>query len=183
MSNVIFCADNMDNLCLIRAEVQFVTLQCHVYKSLYIVYTTAIHMYSPMPSVKFERWNKKKFWHKITSFKVKAFILLSKDFFIFVILIHYVCNGHFHWLWRRKFVALKSLRLCHESSDYVMSLATRRSNIKKMFWNCVLSEWIRMVITRFMFEWFAGINCIILRSQIPILPLRWRVAVKLNLGP
>ena len=26
-----------------------------------------------------------------------------------------------------------------------------------------------MVITRFVFEWFAGINCIILRSQIPVL--------------
>ena len=24
------------------------------------------------------------------------------------ILIHYVCNAHFHWLWRRKFAALKS---------------------------------------------------------------------------
>ena len=37
-----------------------------------------------------------------------------------------------------------------------------------------------MVITRFVFEWFAGINCIILRSQIPVLPLCWRVTVKLN---
>ena len=25
-----------------------------------------------------------------------------------LILIHYVCNAHFHWLWRRKFAALKS---------------------------------------------------------------------------
>ena len=100
-----------------------------------------------------------------------------------VILIHYVCNAHFHWLWRRKFAALKSLRLCHESSDDVTSLATRLSNVTKTFWKSVLSEWIRMVITRFVFEWFAGINCIILRSQIPVLPLRWRVAVKLNLRP
>ena len=37
-----------------------------------------------------------------------------------------------------------------------------------------------MVRTQFVFEWFAGMNCIILRSQIPILPLRWRVAVKLK---
>ena len=36
-----------------------------------------------------------------------------------------------------------------------------------------------MVITRFVFEWFAGINCIILRSHI----LRWRVAVNINLRP
>ena len=99
------------------------------------------------------------------------------------ILIHYVCNAHFHWLWRRKFAALKSLRLCHESRDDVTSLATRRSNITKTFWKCVLSDWIRMVITRFVFEWFAGINWIILQSQIPVLPLRWRVAVKLNLRP
>ena len=99
------------------------------------------------------------------------------------ILIHYVCNARFHWLWRRKFAALKSLRLCHESSDDVTSLATQRSNVTKTFWKSVLSEWIRMVITRFVFEWFAGINCIILQSQIPVLPLRWRVAVKLNLRP
>ena len=99
------------------------------------------------------------------------------------ILIHYVCNAHFHWLWRRKFAALKSLRLCHESSDDVTSLATRRSNGTKTFWKSVLSDWIRMVITLFVIEWFADINCIILRSQIPVLPLRWRVAVKLNLRP
>ena len=24
-----------------------------------------------------------------------------------LILIHYVCNAHFHWLWRRKFAAFK----------------------------------------------------------------------------
>ena len=107
-----------------------------------------------------------------------------KYFFIKTnILIHYVCNAHFHWLWRRKFAALKSLRLCHESSDDVTSLATRRSNVTKTFWKSVLSDWIRMVITRFVIEWFADINCIILRSQIPVLPLRWRVAVKLNLRP
>ena len=99
------------------------------------------------------------------------------------ILIHYDCNAHFHWLWRQKFAALKSLRLCHESSDDVTSLATRRSIVTKTFWKSVLSEWIRMVITRFVFERFAGINCIILRSQISVLPLRWRVAVKLNLRP
>ena len=28
-----------------------------------------------------------------------------------------------------------------------------------------------MVKTRYVFEWFAGINWIILRSQIPVLPL------------
>ena len=100
-----------------------------------------------------------------------------------IILIPSVCNAHFHWLWRRKFAAIKSKRLRHESSDDVTSLATRRSNVTKTFWKSVLSEWIRMVITRFVFEWFAGINCIILRSQIPVLPLRWRVAVKLNLRP
>ena len=44
----------------------------------------------------------------------------------------------------------------------------RRSNVTKMLWKSVLSEWIRMVITRFVFEWFAGINCFILRSQIPV---------------
>ena len=76
------------------------------------------------------------------------------------ILIHYVCNTHFHLMWRRKFAALKSNCLCHESND-VTSLATRRSNITKRFWKSVLSEWIRMVITRFVIEWFAGINCII----------------------
>ena len=32
-----------------------------------------------------------------------------------------------------------------------------------------------MVITRFVFEWFACISCIILRSEIPVLPLRLRV--------
>ena len=37
-----------------------------------------------------------------------------------------------------------------------------------------------MVITRFVLEWFAGRNCIILRSQIPVLPLCWRVARKNN---
>ena len=95
---------------------------------------------------------------------------------------HYVCNAHFHWLWRRKFAALKSLRLCHESRDDVKSSATRRSNIMETFWNVFYHlEWIRMVIRRFGFEWFACINWIILRSQIPVLPLRWRVAVKLNL--
>ena len=104
---------------------------------------------------------------------------------ISVILIHYVCNAHFHLLSRRKFAASKSWRLCHESSDDVRSLAIlmRLSNITKTFWKCVLSEWIWMVITRFVFEWFAGINCIILRWQIPVLPFRWRVAVKLNLRP
>ena len=59
------------------------------------------------------------------------------------ILIHYVCNAHFHRLWRQKFAALKSLRLCHESSDDVTSLATRRSNITKTFWKCV-TGYIRM---------------------------------------
>ena len=88
------------------------------------------------------------------------------------ILIHYVCNTHFHWLWRWKFAALKSQRLCHESTDNVTSLETRRSNATKTFWKSVLLEWIRMLITRFVFEWFAGINCIILRSQIPVIPLR-----------
>ena len=57
--------------------------------------------------------------------------------FIRRILIHYFCIAHFHWLWRRKFAALKSLRLCHESRDDVTSLATRRSNITKTFWKCV----------------------------------------------
>ena len=52
-----------------------------------------------------------------------------------VILNHYVCNAHFHWLWRRKFAALKSKRFCHESSDDVTSLATRRINITEKFWN------------------------------------------------
>ena len=101
------------------------------------------------------------------------------------ILIHYVCNAYFYWLWCRKFAALKSLRVCHESSDDVASLTTRRCNITKTFWKCILSERIRMVITRFVFEWFAGINCIILRSQIPVLQLRWCVAVlvKLDLQP
>ena len=94
------------------------------------------------------------------------------------ILIHYVCNARFHWLWRWKFAALKSKRLCHESNDDVTSLATRRSNITKTFSKRVSGEWIRMVITRFVFEWFAGINWIILQSQIPVLPLRWRVAFK-----
>ena len=81
------------------------------------------------------------------------------------ILIHYVCNAQFHWLGRRKFTALKSLRVCHESKDDVTPLATRRSNVTKKFWKRVLSEWIRMLITRFVFEWFAGINCIILQWQ------------------
>ena len=35
-----------------------------------------------------------------------------------------------------------------------------------------------MVITRFVFEWYAGINCIILRSQIPVLPLTRRGKTK-----
>ena len=35
------------------------------------------------------------------------------------------------------------------------------------------------MITRFVFEWFAGINWIILRSLIPILLLWWHVAVNL----
>ena len=60
------------------------------------------------------------------------------------ILIHYVClNAHFHWLWRRKFVALKSY------SIYVMKATTshvRRSNVTKTFWKDVLAEWIRIVI-------------------------------------
>ena len=43
MSNEIFCADN---LFLIMAVVQFVTLQSHVYESLYIVYTIAIDIIS-----------------------------------------------------------------------------------------------------------------------------------------
>ena len=94
-----------------------------------------------------------------------------------IILIHYVCVAHFHWLWRRKFAALKSKRWCHDSNDDVTFLATRHSNVTKRFWKRVLSEWIRMVITRLTFEWFAGINCVILRSQIPFLPPRWRVAV------
>ena len=105
------------------------------------------------------------------------------------ILNHYVCNVHVHWLWRQKSAALKSLRLCHESSDDVTSLATRRSNVTKTFWKIVLSEWIRRVITRFEYshpfsqisklgdntfviEWFSGINHIILRLQIHVLPLR-----------
>ena len=104
-------------------------------------------------------------WIRDQNFKVFSLLKLH-------ILILYVCNAHFHWLWRRKFAALKSLCLCHESSDDVTSLATRRSNITKTFSKCVLSEWIRMVITRFVFEWFAGINWIILRSQILVLPLR-----------
>ena len=54
-------------------------------------------------------------------------------------------------------------------SDTSLHVATRRSNITKRFWKCVLSEWIRMVVTRFVFEWFAGINCILLLSQIPVL--------------
>ena len=51
---------------------------------------------------------------------------------------------------------------------HILSNATWQRNenvLKKAF----LSERIRMVITRFVIEWFAGINCIILRSQIPVL--------------
>ena len=99
------------------------------------------------------------------------------------IIIHYVCNTCFHLLWRRKFAAFKSKSLCHESNDDITSLAIPRSNLTKTFWKHVLLEWIRMVIPRFVFEWFADINCIILRSQMPALPLRWPVAVKLNLRP
>ena len=120
---------------------------------------------------------------RLTFIESVPFVFLVFFVMYIDILIHYVCNAHFHWLWRRKFAALKSYRLCHESSDDVTSLATRRSNVTKTFWKSVLSEWIRMAITRFVFEWFAGINCFILRSQIPVLPLRWRVAVKLNLRP
>ena len=36
-----------------------------------------------------------------------------------------------------------------------MFLATRHGNVKETFWKYVLAEWIRMVITRFVFEWFA----------------------------
>ena len=55
------------------------------------------------------------------------------------------------------------------------------SNITKMFKKRVLAEWIRMVvIIQFVFEWFAGLNCIVLRSQIPVLPLRWRLVRILN---
>ena len=91
------------------------------------------------------------------------------------ILIHYVCNACFHWLWHRKFVALNH-------SIYALKQRRRHvlSNITKMFKKRVLGEWIRMVIIRFVFEWFAGINCIILRSQIPVLPLRWFLVRILN---
>ena len=57
-------------------------------------------------------------------------------------------------------------------------LSNALSNITKMFWKCVLSEWIRKVIIPSVFEWFVGINFIFLRSQIPILPLRWHVKTK-----
>ena len=110
--------------------------------------------------------------HRNDTWSIQSSTLTETQWPLKRILIHYVYNAHFHWLWRRKFAALKSLRLCHESSDDVTSLATRRSNVTKTFWKNVLSEWIRMVITRFVLEWFAGINCIILRSQIPVLPLR-----------
>ena len=115
---------------------------------------------------------------QLESLKIQLYCLncqlLSLNFELWsFILIHYVCNTHFHWLWRRKLTVLKSKRLCHESRDDVTSLATRRSNITKTFWKCVLSEWIGMAITRFVFQWFAGKYCIILRLQIPVLPLRW----------
>ena len=61
----------------------------------------------------------------------------------------------------------------------VENLATLRSNKTKTFWKCVLSEWIRMVITGFVFEWFAGINCIILGHIKKILVLRHRRALKI----
>ena len=125
---------------------------------------------------------------RITSVKCQRFYLKykhplhpvskSKSFKLNFILIHCVCNAHFHSLWCRKFAALKSYCLCHESSDDVTSLAMPPSNLTKTFWTCILSELIRMVITWFVLEWFAGINFIILWSQIPVLPLRWRVAVR-----
>ena len=37
-----------------------------------------------------------------------------------------------------------------------------------------------MVIAQFVFEWFAGRNCIILPSQIPVLQWHLHVAVKLD---
>ena len=63
-----------------------------------------------------------------------------------VILIHYVCNTHFHWPRHWKFATLKSKCLCHEITDNITSLATKCSNVRKMYWKCVLAVWIRMVI-------------------------------------
>ena len=75
-----------------------------------------------------------------------------------------------------KISAVKSQRLCHESSDDVTSLATRRSYVTKTFWKSVLSEWIRMVITRFVYEWFAGINCIVFKRLSNCSPLKSTLA-------
>ena len=41
-------------------------------------------------------------------YKAKLPVLLFMKMILYIILIHYVCNAHFHWLWRRKFAALKS---------------------------------------------------------------------------
>ena len=47
-----------------------------------------------------------------------------------------------------------------------LSSSKRHKNVTKMIGKCVLAEGIRMVIRQFVFEWFAGINCIIFLSQI-----------------
>ena len=79
---------------------------------------------------------------------------------ILACLIHCVCNAQFHWLWRRKFAALIKI------SAFMPWKQRRRhvlSNVTKTFWKRVSLEWIIKVITRFVFEWFASINCIIFK--------------------
>ena len=46
--------------------------------------------------------------HMTTYFRTQCQRPVYRKGLICYILIHYVCNAHFHWLWRRKFAALKS---------------------------------------------------------------------------
>ena len=73
-----------------------------------------------------------------------------------------------------KIVSLKSWHFCLEINKAVTSLVVPCSKVKKMFWKCVLAEWIIMVLTRFVFEWYAGINCSkpLLELEVILRPLR-----------
>ena len=82
-------------------------------------------------------------------------------------LIHYVCNAHFHWQRRRKFAKFKIIAFMpwKQRRLHVLSNVTWQHNENVLKRRFIKTN--KKVITRFVFEWFAGINCIILRSQIP----------------
>ena len=63
------------------------------------------------------------------------------------------------------------VKMVANATGRVLILLPGHSKEMKMFWKCVLAEWIRMVIALLVLEWFAGINCICLLLKMAVLPL------------